>query len=201
VPEVPRRALIAVAAALALAGLVGSASVGTPDDVAPDRYHGHSSAAGPVPTLFVPTTTTPKTTTTARALATTTKVARSVATTTTTVLATVRQPATLVPTTGCIWSSDVWPQLDGASPTLRVHLTAPAVPNSTMTVTLFPHDGTVAQAAQSARADGAGHGEMTFPITPDQFYRQVDLTGGLVSNGVAMDCAPKTYTATLTPPV
>ena len=202
-PEVSRRGLLVIALLLAVVGAVGSYSIGAPATVVAGKtlYRGHSSPAPPetttTTTIFSRTTTT---TTTFPAVNTTTVTEpRSVVTTTTTVLAVSHPTTTLVPTTPCTWSTETFPQLNGTSPTLFVHITAPAMPNSTVAVRLFPHGGSAAQASQIGSTDGAGHVNVVFPVTVAQLGTQVDLTAQVSAGGGTIACSPKLYTATLTP--
>jgi hypothetical protein len=209
VPELSRRVLLAIAVLLAFAAAVGSYRVDTPTKVvaAKTPYRGHSSPADPIVTIPTTTTAAPTTSTTAVPTAspaptttTTRVVTHSVATTTTTVLA-VTHPTTttLVPTTPCAWSAETFPQLNGASPTLFVHIVAPALPNTTFTVRLLPHNGSVVQSSRVVGSDGTGHVNTSFPVSAAQLGSQVDLTAGASANGGEIACSPKLFTTTLTP--
>ena len=201
-PDLSRRVLFVLAAVLAVAGVVGSATLGAPATVVSANAPVHKSGSAEPSTTLVPeTTTTAAPTTTTTAVPVKTTVMHHVATTTTTELA--RHRATLAgdvagPTTPCTWSVDVWPQLNAASPSMSVHVTAPAQPNNGLTITVYQHGTTTRIAGQGGRTDGNGHLDENFLLTNQQVGTQVDMTASMVIGNVTGYCDPKPWTTTLT---
>jgi hypothetical protein len=82
---------------------------------------------------------------------------------------------------------------------LFVHVTAPALPNSAVSVWLYPHGSTVAKASQAAVSDAVGRANVAFPLSVTQLGTQVDLTAQFSAAAATVSCSPKLHTTTLTP--
>ena len=180
-----RGVLLALSLALAAGGVALAETGSSPDNVVVAKNDAPPTTAAPETT-----TTSAPPTTTSTTIARTTTSTLHVTSTTTSPVPTTRHTLP-IPTTPCSWAIDVWPKLENSpTPMLYVHLTAPSLPNTGVTVGVYPRGGPTALFSKSGRTDGSGRVDIPFALADHQVGMQVDLGGSMVIGGLMGHCDP-----------